>query len=119
MDYFIVLNTILTFLICLTKANDSYEVCEDNEDCVDLKEDINDSRAKDANDLIEGTGDPYANGRLRYCGLNKVCCEEKPIVNQSISEKSKFITVCKNNKNNCLIISMNFFYSLHAVAIYF
>lgn len=100
MDYLIVINTILTFLLCLAKANEAYDSCEDNEDCVDLSEGKNDPRAEQAQYIINTTGDPFGNGQLRYCELNKVCCEKEPIVNQSISEKSEFITVCKNYNNN-------------------
>lgn len=99
MDYLIVIITILTFLICLTKANEGYELCKDNEECMDLELDKNQECVRAVQDIINSTKDPFGNGQVNYCGSNKVCCEEKPVP-ESISEISEFITVCKHYKNN-------------------
>lgn len=99
MNYLIVTNTILTFIICLTKANEGYESCRDDEDCMDLNLDKNQECVQAAQDIIDKTNDAFGNDQLRYCGFKKVCCKEKPVP-ESISETSEFITACKHNKNN-------------------
>lgn len=88
MDYIIGINTILTILICLTKADEDINVCKEGLECMDLIEDKQQECVQQVQYLLDQTND---DSQVEYCNTDKtkVCCTP-PYIPETISERSEF-----------------------------